>query len=85
MKSSNYLVCVVSEILGSVQEHQTPDRPHWLDNLWKGNKIYYSYVPSFPQHVDIMRSIYELQASDFVELEEVSRRFYKVKGLHFLS
>ena len=28
-----------------------------------------SYVPSFQQHLNIMRSTYKLQTSDFVELK----------------
>ena len=33
------------------------------------HSIYNSYVPSFKQHLNIMRSTYELLTSDFVELE----------------
>ncbi len=42
-----------------------------------------SYVPSFQQHLNIMRSTYKLLTSDFVELEMAFRDC--VKGVHRLA
>ncbi len=42
-----------------------------------GIKMHSSYVSSFQRHLNIKRSTYKLQTSDFVELKQVILEFYK--------